>query len=90
MWFSISRNASTRQLHSRIQPVRARRDGSKHLLLHFLLPLLLPLLLLYLFPLNIHEEAPVPQVLILTLEKKGSAQDNIRQNIQLLPTESHC
>lgn len=34
-----------------------------------LLPLLLPLLLLHLLSLSAHEEAPAPQVLVLTLQE---------------------
>lgn len=44
-----------------------------------LLSLFLPLLFLHLLTLNVHEEAPVPQVLVLPLQgRKGTFEKDIQ------------
>lgn len=57
-----------------IQEIIGKKEWSSTecVLVHFPLPLLLSLLLLHLLSFDIHEEAPIPQILALVLQKKKS------------------
>lgn len=57
-----------------IQEIIGKKEWSSTecVLVHFPLPFLLSLLLLHLLSFDIHEEAPIPQILALVLQKKKS------------------